>query len=166
MWVFWFILLEVHLFLDVYIHILPQIWDVFLHWISLGIFFFFSLQQLYFSAPKFLFFLNTYYQKKKKKNKAKQFAVSFIVSSILLRQLLKISFGSFVYQFEHLFQTNLFLVPMGSTGGPDSNESTCNVGDLGLIPGLKRFPGGEHGNPLQYSCLENPHGHRVAKSWT
>ena len=31
-----------------------------------------------------------------------------------------------------------------------------NVGDVGLIPGLGRFPGGGHGNPLQYSCLENP----------
>ena len=35
-----------------------------------------------------------------------------------------------------------------------------DVGDLGSIPGLARFPGGEHGNPLQYSCLENPHGRR------
>ena len=35
-------------------------------------------------------------------------------------------------------------------------ESACNVGDVGLIPGLGRFPGGGHGNPLQYSCLENP----------
>ena len=33
-------------------------------------------------------------------------------------------------------------------------------GDLGLIPGLGRSPGGGHGNPLQYSCLENPHGQR------
>ena len=33
-----------------------------------------------------------------------------------------------------------------------------NVGDLGLIPGLGRFPGGGHGSPLQYSSLENPHG--------
>ena len=39
-------------------------------------------------------------------------------------------------------------------------EFVCNVGDLVLIPGLKRFPGGGHGNPLQYSCLENPHGQR------
>ena len=38
-------------------------------------------------------------------------------------------------------------------------ESACNVGDLGLIPGLGRSPGGGHG-PLQYSCLENPHGQR------
>ena len=42
----------------------------------------------------------------------------------------------------------------------DSKESTCNGGDLGSIPGLGRFPGGGLGNPLQYSCLENPHGQR------
>ena len=39
-------------------------------------------------------------------------------------------------------------------------KSACNVGDLGLIPGLGRCPGGGHGNPLQCSCLENPHGQR------
>ena len=37
---------------------------------------------------------------------------------------------------------------------------TCSVGNLGLIPGLGRSPGGGHGNPLQNSCLENPHGQR------
>ena len=41
-------------------------------------------------------------------------------------------------------------------GGSDGKESACNVGDLGSIPGLGRSPGGEHGNPLQYSCQENP----------
>ena len=35
-------------------------------------------------------------------------------------------------------------------------ESTCNSGDPGLIPGLERSPGEGNGNPLQYSCLENP----------
>ena len=45
-------------------------------------------------------------------------------------------------------------------GGTDSKESTCNVGDLGSIPELGRSPGGGHGNPLQNSCLENPHGQR------
>ena len=35
-------------------------------------------------------------------------------------------------------------------------ECTCNAGDLGWIPRLGRSPGGGHGNPLQYSCLENP----------
>ena len=42
----------------------------------------------------------------------------------------------------------------------DGKESACNVGDLGSIPGLERSPGGGHGSPLQYSCLENPDGQR------
>ena len=49
---------------------------------------------------------------------------------------------------------------MGFYGGSVSKESTCNTGDLGLIPGLGRSPGRVHGNPLQYSCLKNPHGQR------
>ena len=44
----------------------------------------------------------------------------------------------------------------GFPGGSDRKEPACNAGDLGLIPRLGRFPGGGHGNPLQYSCLENP----------
>jgi len=47
---------------------------------------------------------------------------------------------------------------MGFPGGSDSKESACNSRDMGLIPGLGRPPRGEHGNPLQYSCLENPYG--------
>ena len=35
-------------------------------------------------------------------------------------------------------------------------ESACNAGDKGSVPGLERSPGGGHGYPLQYSCLENP----------
>ena len=38
----------------------------------------------------------------------------------------------------------------------NGKESTCNVGDTGSIPGSGRFPGGGHGNPFQYSCLDNP----------
>ena len=41
-------------------------------------------------------------------------------------------------------------------GGSDGKASACNVGDLGLIPGLGRSPEEGNGNPLQYSCLENP----------
>ena len=48
----------------------------------------------------------------------------------------------------------------GFSGGSDGKESTFYVGDLGSIPGLGRSPGGEQGNPLQYPCLENPHGQR------
>ena len=49
-----------------------------------------------------------------------------------------------------------------------------DIGDTSSIPGLGRSPGGGHGNPLQYSCLENPMDrgdwwatvHSVAKTWT
>ena len=44
----------------------------------------------------------------------------------------------------------------GFPSGSDGKESAGNVGDLGLIPGLGRSPGGGRGNPLQYSCLESP----------
>jgi len=43
-------------------------------------------------------------------------------------------------------------------GGSDSEESACNAGDPGLIPGSGRSPGEGNGTSLQYSCLEN--------SWT
>jgi len=39
---------------------------------------------------------------------------------------------------------------------PAMQETACNAGDLGLIPGSGICPGEEKGNPLQYSCLENP----------
>ena len=61
------------------------------------------------------------------------------------------------------------------TCSSDDKESACNMGDLGSIPGLGRSPEGRHGNPLQYSCLESPHGqwslvgyslNRVGKSQT
>ena len=40
-------------------------------------------------------------------------------------------------------------------GGSDGKEFTCNVGDVGLIPGSGRSPREGNGYPLQYSCLEN-----------
>ena len=55
---------------------------------------------------------------------------------------------------------------MGFPGGSDGKESAFNVGDLGLILGLGRSPGGGHGNPLQYSCLENPHGQRSLEGYS
>ena len=58
--------------------------------------------------------------------------------------------------------------------GKESAYNAGASGDAGLVPVLGRYPGGGHGNPLQYSCLENPMDkgawsvtvHRVAKSWT
>ena len=62
----------------------------------------------------------------------------------------------------------------GFHGGSDRKESACNAGNPDSIPGLGSSPGEEHGNPLWYSCLENPMGrgtwwatvHGVAKSQT
>ena len=45
---------------------------------------------------------------------------------------------------------------MGFPGGSEVKAFASSAGDLGLIPGLERFPGEVNGNPLQYSCLENP----------
>ena len=49
---------------------------------------------------------------------------------------------------------------LGFPGDSDSKESTHSVGDMGSVTVLGRSPGGGHDNPLQYSCLENPHGQR------
>ena len=53
---------------------------------------------------------------------------------------------------------------MGFRGGSVGKEPAYNAGDTGYVsslPGLGRSPGGEHGNPVQYSCLENPTDKRV-----
>ena len=50
---------------------------------------------------------------------------------------------------------------LGFSGGTSGKESACNAGDildLGSVPGWRRSPGVGHGNPFQYSCLENPMG--------
>ena len=44
----------------------------------------------------------------------------------------------------------------GFPGGSVGKESTCDAGDVGLIPESGRSPGEGNGHPLQYSCLENP----------
>ena len=55
---------------------------------------------------------------------------------------------------------------MGFPGGLDSKESACSVGNLGSIAGFGRSPERGHGNPLQYSCLENPHGQRILMGYS
>ena len=62
----------------------------------------------------------------------------------------------------------------GFPGGSSGREPACNAGDRGSIPGSGRSPGGQHGSPLQHSCLENPTdsgawratGHWVSESQT
>ena len=72
-------------------------------------------------------------------------------------------------------KTGVFLSkPLSFPGGSDGKASAYNVGDSGSIPGLERSSGEGNGNPLQYSCLENPIDgedwwatvHGVTKSWT
>ena len=63
---------------------------------------------------------------------------------------------------------------LGFPGGSEVKASASNAGDLGLVLGLGKSPGEGNGNPLQYSCLENPMDgeawqatvHGVAKSQT
>ena len=63
--------------------------------------------------------------------------------------------------FFHVFVFDFLIMTMNHSGvswwlsGKESACSAGDIGDMGLIPGLGRSPGGEHGNPLQYSCLEN-----------
>ena len=64
--------------------------------------------------------------------------------------------------------------PQGFPHGSEDKASSCKAGDPGLIPGLGRSRGEGNGNPLQYSCLENPMDggawqatvHGVTKNWT
>jgi len=51
-------------------------------------------------------------------------------------------------------------------GDSESKAFVCNAGDLGSIPGLGRSLRGEHGNPLQYSYLENPRGQRSLSGYS
>ena len=55
---------------------------------------------------------------------------------------------------------------MGCPHGSDSKESACSVGDLDSIPELGRSPRRGHGNPLQYSCLKNPHGQKSMAAYS
>ena len=54
----------------------------------------------------------------------------------------------------------LLYTKWGFSGGSDGKEPACSARDLGSIPGLGRSPEEGNGYPLQYSCLENPHGQR------
>ena len=70
--------------------------------------------------------------------------------------------------------TPLSSLVLGFSGGSVVKNPLNSIGDGGWIPGSRRSPGEGNGNPLQYSCLENPMDrgaqqatvHRVAKSWT
>ena len=60
-----------------------------------------------------------------------------------------------------ILESTVFKDLKGASLEAVSKESTCNMGDLGSIPGSGRSPGEGNGNPLQYSCLENPMDRRA-----
>ena len=72
------------------------------------------------------------------------------------------------------WKITFLLLKNGAPGGSDGKESACSAGDSGSISVSGRSPGDGNGNPLHYSCLENPMDrgawqatvHGVAKSWT
>ena len=75
---------------------------------------------------------------------------------------------------ENLKKTVCVPIYVTAPGGSVGDESASSTGNVGLIPGSGRSPGGGHGSPLQYSCLENPMDrgawravvHGITKSWT
>ena len=108
-----------------------------------------------------------------------EFSDSFIVSLFATTPEILLSV-MFFFESSRDFSLRGSRSPRRHSGLPwwlSDKESTCNAGDardMGLIPGLGRSPGGGHGNPQQYSCLENPMDrgawqlivHGVAKSCT
>ena len=83
--------------------------------------------------------------------------------------------GDWSHHRDYLGHEDLFCSSfVGFPGGSEVKVSACNAGGLGSIPGSGRSPGEGNGNPLQYSCVENPMDggawwatvHGVAKSWT
>ena len=83
-----------------------------------------------------------------------------IVLYILLNKYKYIKTWDFLNRLHELYLFSHLSMNVRLPGGSDSKESACNREDLGSIPGLGRSPREGHGNPLQYSCLENLHGQR------
>ena len=129
----------------------------------------FKLQVVWSLAPQLFLFLWCSW-------KGYKMAVKYYMGYLYILSLWKKGFLTF----HQMGSTSSLLISdghlWGFLGGSDSKESACNsgvAGYMGLTPRLGRSPGGGHGNPLQYSCLENPMNrgawqaivHRVTKSW-
>ena len=95
------------------------------------------------------------------------------VSSLRARQK-GVSWGLFPKATNPLHDGSTLRVFLGGAVAKNSTANAGDTGDVSLIPGSGRSPGGGNGNPLQYSCLENLKDrgawqamvHGVAKSWT
>ena len=106
--------------------------------------------------------------------------VSYMSSFLRSRKPFQATFFPFIilllFKILNFFLKSKYLYNIHSSfpGGSEDKASSCNAGDPGSIPGLGRSPGEGNGNPLQYSCLENPMDrgawratiYGITKSWT
>ena len=98
----------------------------------------------------------------------------FLTKEYLLNLLLSLRLkDSFCYFFDKKSEASInekimsfIVIDRDFPGVSAGKESSCSVGDLGLILGLGRSPGGGHGNSLQYSCLGILHGLRSLASYS
>ena len=79
-----------------------------------------------------------------------------VFSSFCIMSCYSVKIYNNVYHYNHLQAYNSVALNTFHNAYSDGKESACSSGDLGLIPGLGRYPGEGNGNQLQYSCLENP----------
>ena len=93
-------------------------------------------------------------------NNSQASVVSQLVNNLIYLQYRRPRFNSWVGNIPWKRDRILTPVFLGFPDDSDWKESACNVGDLGSITGLRRAPGKGNGNPIWYSCLENPHGQR------
>ena len=103
---------------------------------------------------------NSYCERQFEKEEKSQAVFLCQHSALFNPSLLSLFMRGDLYSIQQIFIKGL-LCARGFPGRSAGKESTCNAGDPSSIPGLGRSPGGGHGNPLQYSCLENPHGQRI-----
>ena len=77
-------------------------------------------------------------------------------SSFLFPTMIGFELLNLIIPYTQLNKESLAGYPKGFPGGSEVKASASNAGDLGSISGSGRSPGEGNGNPLQYSCLENP----------
>jgi len=96
---------------------------------------------------------------------------SLYIFQSLLQVLFAIIFPLLAHSrllFSKVIAPAMYILGWGFPGGSDGKESTCNAGDPVSVLGSRRSPGEGNGNPLQYSCVENPTDKgawRVASPW-
>ena len=105
----------------------------------------------------------------------KMFTSLLIIPILKISQALFLRFSTYKGNYLLISELRIFMFPLiDFLGSSDGKESTCNLEEPDSIPGSGRSPGGGPGNPLQYSCMENPMDrgawwptvHRVTQSRT